>query len=177
MIQSFLELLKVFFEKSFIKTLCAIVIAGVIYYFTPENCSVIIKFTNAGFFALVLACSYLCAELLCKIFKPLSKLGRRISDAFHYAINQNKKAKELWENLEKAGDDEYEIVINLLKTDNEPIVSMFERRFTHHIEDWFEHNIDYGTHYNYYFLKTEIYRLLKTSMKGYIKNSQKEKTK
>lgn len=177
MIQSFLELLKVFFEKGFIKTLCAIVIAGVIYYFTPEDCSVIIKFTNIGYFVFVLVCSYLFVELLCKIFKLLSKIGRRISDAFRYAINQERKAKELWSNLEKANDDEYEMVINLLKTDNEPISSMFGMRFTHFIEDWFEHNIEYGTHHNYYFLKEEIYRLLKSSMNSYIKSSGKEKPK
>lgn len=172
-----IDLLKTFFEKGFIKTLISLASAGVSFSFTPNDFFMIDKLSKVGYFCLLFFAFYLLVEFLHMLLKFLYKATKLFLNAFWYAIKQDRKAKELWETLDKANDDDREIVMKLLETNNTPIQSRFGMSFTQHIAHWFEKTRDYTTLFLRYSLKDEEYQLLKSSMQSYIKKSRKRKEK
>ena len=174
--KSAVDLLKLFFEKGFITTLVSLALTGVIFCITPNDFIMLVKLTNVGYCFLLFIGSFLLVEILYRLLKSLYKFGKIIFTAFLYAMKQERKSNDLWEMLGKANDDDYEIVIKLLETDNEPMLSRFRMGFSSNISDWFEESCDYGTHFYYYWLKEEEYQLLKESMKSHLKKYKKKKT-
>lgn len=168
-----LDLFKLLSEKGFIKALASFCFASIVFCITPNDFFMVIKLTNIGYFAFLVLSLFLLAEIIHIIIKPLSKLGKIFLNAFLYAIKQERKSKKLWEFFDKADEDECEIVIKLLETENEPLSSMFEMRFTPYISDWIEGKCDYSTHFYYYWLNDEVYQLLKSSLDSYIKKTRK----
>ena len=171
-----IDLLKTFFEKGFIKTLISLASAGVVFSFTPNDFFMIDKLSKIGYFCLLFIALFLLVEITYRLLKLLSKVAKLFFKAFLYAIKQERKTKEMWNVLDKIDYNEREIIIDLLKTENEPISFMFRYQFTQYVSDWIEEKHDYSTNCYYYCLKDEAYRLLKSSLNSYIKKSRKKQT-
>lgn len=159
---AFVKLFKMFFDKSSKKTILAIIITFIVYYVTPNNFPMLVKFTVVGYLIF-------CFLILFLILSPIFVFCNNIKNALGYAASVTIETDKLWNIIDNIPRNEQKIIFELLERDNEPIELIFGLTLSQHIEDWFCREKVYGAVKDIFWLKEDKYRLLKNSMRSYKK--------
>lgn len=159
---AFVKLFKMFFDKSSKKTILAIIITFIVYYVTPNDFPMLVKFTVVGYLIF-------CFLILFLMLSPIFVFCNNIKNALGYAASTTIEADKLWKIIDSIPQNEQKIIFELLERENEPVSCMYGIVFSGCITDWFYRDKDYCSLCDVICLKEDKYRLLKSSMNAYKK--------
>lgn len=198
-----IDVIKIFFEKYLIATLISVVFTFVIYYITPEDFGMLIKFTFTGYCVFVyLICFLIVTFVTHEVKKIINNYNEQVYLSKESQKQELKTMERLWTDVDGLSANDYKILKYFLDNDNKPVYTIGEysgygllkskwvyktevkdfqnkKEFTN--DEYFKENITRFINYNpwhatyQYILKKEIYDLLKQSQIKYGKISHFDK--
>lgn len=117
------ELVKIFLEKNYIYTLIAILCTFIIFYITPPDFKVLIKFGRLGYIVFIFIVVFLIINFIVYIYE-------KVSGSITYNKLKKEQLKEtekeslklLWNKVDSLSPYEYKLLKYFLETNNVPII-------------------------------------------------------
>lgn len=121
------DLLKIVLEKYLISTVGAVTSAFIIYYITPSNNKLLVKFTETGYKVFLGCICFLIIEfarwLVQKIQHHNYLKGVKEQDKQRKAEECRRNLEELWEDVDQFSRSDYQLLLRFVKNGNEPYYS------------------------------------------------------
>lgn len=122
MVEKLLDILAIFFEKYFIPSIIAVVLAFITYYKAPADNELLVKFSIKGFCSFVFCLWFL---LIVLIIWSIKKFWNSIKNKkYHDALireNNYKTINSFWIKVDQLSRDDYDLLLEFVNNENKPI--------------------------------------------------------
>lgn len=123
-----LDILKMFLEKYLIPTVLAVVSTFITYYKTPEDFSMLVKFSIVGYcvfvFCICFLLIYFVVWLIKAIFNGIKGLLEKANENERLnkmqSQDEEKTLEVLWGYVDKLTIQDYKLLVRFLETENQP---------------------------------------------------------
>ena len=167
------EIIKIFLEKYFVRTVISFVGGTAIYLLTPKNSCIADRITEMEFWAFLCACIFVITEIIIFLKEQIElyKHNKCIVDEAK-KVEKDKhreKMENLWSFVEGLNQNERKILIRFLKNKNEPIDFFFTESGNLFSSNYICKQICYdgGTRYTKCVLKESFFQDLTESYELY----------
>ena len=181
-VQHFFEMIKVLLEKRLIPTVFALVAGALTYAFTPESYWLIVKLGKNAFILVCAGIAFLFFTMIQFIAKKIiDKINDYIENKNYNEKHMNEAVEQLWDYMDKLGEDERKFIIKLVNNGNNALCEPIGRNFNF-IDKFYNcrpviirRQVERQNEFiEQYKLDEKFYNLLKYSMKKYNKISHFE---
>lgn len=163
------EVIKIFFEKYCISTVCSLVGSAIIYVFTPDEFLLIERLSKSGYYCFCVGVLFILIQFLIWIINNnKEKKESQEIDKFYKKKAMQINLEYLWDFVDSLCRDDINYLKTFLRNNNAPIVikgNLYfcgNRLFTSNYVKKQE-GYDAEGHYIKYILETDFYELLKFS--------------
>lgn len=173
MVENLGEIIKIFFEKYCISTVCSLVVAAFIYAFTPEEFWLIEKLSKSGYYCFCVGVLFILIQFLMWISNS-NKRKKELQeiDEFYKQKRSERNLEWLWDFVDSLCDEDIKYLKNFLKNKNVPIVVRGNQFYTYgrlftstYIIS--KEGFDNEGRYVKYILTSDFYEFLKFSAEEY----------
>lgn len=191
MLEKIINILEKFVEKYFIPSLVAVLPTAVIYYFTDDNFSILLKLGKQFYISVIFIIFFLLIELVIFLSKLIINTVKfKTQKTILEKEEMNESIKKIRESIDRLNPNERKLLDLFLSNNNEPIITMnymdipFLYNYCNYTKIITESNTkginlhslkketyDKGYMANKYKLKDELYDILKDMLNNGIKIS------
>lgn len=136
--ESFAEAIKIIAEKHLIPTILSLVIAAIVFAYTPTDYWLLEKFTTVGYWLFLAGAIFILIQFLIWIKKFISVINYNRINAEYEKQQIQERLEKLWCFLDCLSEEEINLLKQFLGNDNNPIIirvpylrgRLFEPEFT-----------------------------------------------
>ena len=178
------EVIKIFFEKYCISTVCSLVGSAIIYAFTPDKFLLIERFSKLGFYWFCSGVIFILIQFILWINKQNCEKKKKKELQERNELRKKKKMERnlewLWDFVDNLCGEDIKYLKIFLRNNNAPIVIRGNTFFSYDsllgsYRTKRQEGYDAEGHYVKYILETDFYELLKFSAEEHGKISHFEK--
>lgn len=117
------EIIKIFFEKYCISTVCSLVVAAFIYAFIPEEFWLIEKLSKSGYYCFCVGVLFIVIQFLMWIINNNKRKNElQEIDEFYKQKRSERNLEWLWDFVDSLCRDDMNYLETFLRNNNNPIV-------------------------------------------------------
>lgn len=172
---SLAEAIKIVAEKHLIPTILSLVVAAIIFAFTPTDYWLIEKFSPIGFWLFIAGAIFILIQFLIWMKKTILQINHWLVRSKRNAKYQQKQNQErlerFWTFLDSFSQEDINYLKQFLENENNPIIvrGICPRGYLFNSE-YVLKQVEYDNqqgHFSKYILKENFYRDLRTSVEQY----------
>ena len=170
------EIIKIFFEKYCISTVCSLVGSAIIYAFTPDEFLLIERFSKLGFYWFCSGVIFILIQFILWIKKQNTDKKKKIElqerSLLYKKKRMERELESLWDFVDSLCSDDINYLKTFLRNNNTPIVIRGNTFFSYDrllgsYRTKRQEGYDAEGHFVKYILETDFYELLKFSAEKY----------